>query len=165
MSDFVEIKSILKNRLEAVYENTSALKHKYSVGEVISVGDGVAKVYGLVSVKAGEMVEFSNGMKGMALNLENDSVGVVIFGNDREIRQGDIVNFKGMSKEIVDFREQNGEEPLWTNSMFGGMPAFQISTKYKGNLIQYIDKVLKLGLPHPASVVFLTMLLWLFFKT
>ena len=91
MSDFVEIKSILKNRLEAVYENTEALKYKYSVGNVISVGDGVAKIYGLVSVQAGEMVEFSNGMKGMALNLESDSVGVVIFGNDREIKQGDVV--------------------------------------------------------------------------
>ncbi len=74
-----------------IYENTESIKFRYSVGAVVSVGDGVAKVYGLDNVKAGEMVEFSNGMKGMALNLENDNVGVVIFGNDREITQGTMV--------------------------------------------------------------------------
>ena len=90
-SNFVEIKSILQNRLENLLEGSSAIKHQHSIGEVLSVGDGVATVYGLVNVQAGEMVEFSNGMKGMALNLENDSVGVVIFGSDREIKEGTIV--------------------------------------------------------------------------
>ena len=60
-----------------------------------------------------------------------------------------------MSKEIADFREQTGKEALWTNSMFGGMPAFQISTLYNGNLTTYFDRVFQLGLPHPASLVFL----------
>jgi len=73
----------------------------------------------------------------------------------KKILQSDIVNFKGMSKEIVDFRAKTGQEPLWTNSMFGGMPAYQISANYTSNLIGHLDKVLSLGLPHPANLVFL----------
>ena len=73
----------------------------------------------------------------------------------KKILQSDIVNFKGMSKEIADFRAKTGEEPLWTNSMFGGMPAYQISASYTSNLIGHLDKVLTLGLPHPANLVFL----------
>ena len=61
------------------------------VGKVLSVGDGIARVYGLDNVQAGEMVEFNDGSKGMALNLENDNVGVVIFGDDRQIKEGDTV--------------------------------------------------------------------------
>jgi hypothetical protein len=74
------------------------------------------------------------------------------------LRQDDTIRFKGMSKEISDFREATGEEPLWTNAMFSGMPAYQISTKYKANLTRYIDKIFRLGLPHPADMVFLYML-------
>lgn len=73
----------------------------------------------------------------------------------KKIKQSDISQWKGMSKEIVDFREKTGEEPLWTNSMFGGMPAYQISVQYKANLIKYIDEIFKLGLPHPAGLAFL----------
>lgn len=76
----------------------------------------------------------------------------------KKLRQGDITRFKGMSKEVVDFREKSGEEALWTNSMFGGMPAYQISVDYKGNLVKYFDKIFRLGLPHPAGLVFLYML-------
>ena len=76
----------------------------------------------------------------------------------KELRQDDITRHKGMSKEINDFREKTGEEALWTNSMFSGMPAYQISVKYKGNLVTYIDDIFKLGLPHPANLVFLYML-------
>ncbi|MBI9035405.1 MAG: YfhO family protein [Bacteroidales bacterium] len=76
----------------------------------------------------------------------------------KQIHQGDIVNFKGMSKEIVDFREATGDEPLWTNSMFGGMPAYQISMKSNSNLMHFIDDVLTLGLPHPAGLLFLNFL-------
>lgn len=90
-SSSVEIKKILEDRIQSIYSNTESIKNKHSVGAVLSVGDGVAKIYGLDNVLAGEMVEFSNGIKGMALNLENDSVGVVIFGNDREILQGAMV--------------------------------------------------------------------------
>ncbi|MBE0648194.1 MAG: hypothetical protein IH596_10460 [Bacteroidales bacterium] len=73
----------------------------------------------------------------------------------KRIQQSDIMQFTGMSKEIVDFREKTGTEPLWTNSMFGGMPAYQVSVVYKGNVLGYLDTVLSLGLPHPASTVFL----------
>ncbi len=73
----------------------------------------------------------------------------------KRLQQDDIVRHKGMSKELADFRTQTGTEALWTNSMFGGMPAFQISTLYKGNLTTYFDKIFQLGLPHPANLVFL----------
>ncbi|HPG34182.1 MAG TPA: hypothetical protein PLM34_10015, partial [Lentimicrobium sp.] len=73
----------------------------------------------------------------------------------KKLRQSDITQWKGMSKEIVDYRAKTGQEPLWTNSMFGGMPAYQISVEYSGNLMRYIDKVMTLGLPHPAGLVFL----------
>lgn len=73
----------------------------------------------------------------------------------KKLKQHDIKMFKGMSKEIADFRENTGEEALWTNSMFGGMPAWQISVKYNNNLMKYVDKVVTLGLPYPANYVFL----------
>lgn len=73
----------------------------------------------------------------------------------KKLDQHDIKMFKGMSKEIVDFREQTGEEALWTNSMFGGMPAWQISVKYTGNLTRFLDDIFTLWLPYPASYVFL----------
>ncbi|MFZ4546065.1 MAG: YfhO family protein [Bacteroidales bacterium] len=73
------------------------------------------------------------------------------------IKQSDIMNFKGMSKEIVDYRAKTGDEPLWTNSMFGGMPAYQISVQYEGNILRYIDRLMQLYLPFPASLVFLYM--------
>ncbi|NCA77124.1 MAG: hypothetical protein EOM90_12395 [Alphaproteobacteria bacterium] len=73
----------------------------------------------------------------------------------KRLMQSDIIHFQGMSKEIVDYRAKTGQEPLWTNSMFGGMPAYQISTKYTGNVLGYTDKILSLGLPHPANLVFL----------
>ena len=73
----------------------------------------------------------------------------------QRLRQHDISMYKGMSKEIVDFRAKTGEEPLWTNSMFGGMPAWQISVRYKNNLFRYVDRIIRLGLPPSASYVFL----------
>ena len=73
----------------------------------------------------------------------------------KKLKQGDIVNYRGMSKEIKDFRAKTGEEPLWTNSMFGGMPAYQISMEYKSNLVKKIDKIFRLGLPRPADYIFL----------
>ncbi len=73
----------------------------------------------------------------------------------KKLKQHDHAMFKGMSKEIVDYRTETGEEALWTNSMFGGMPAWQISVIYNGNLMRYVDKALMLGLPYPANYVFL----------
>ena len=70
----------------------------------------------------------------------------------------DIKHWKGMSKEIADFREATGEEALWTNSMFSGMPAYQISARSNGNLIQYVAKTISLGIPRPANLLFLYLL-------
>ena len=82
-----EISGILKSQIE----NFGVEAEVSDVGQVLSVGDGIARIYGLDSVQAGEMVEFSGGVKGMVLNLETDNVGVVIFGDDREIKEGDTV--------------------------------------------------------------------------
>ena len=90
-----EISEILKKQIE----DFSAQADVAEIGQVLSVGDGVARVYGLDQVRAGEMVEFPGGIKGMALNLELDNVGVVIFGSDRDIKEGDIVRRTG---EIVN---------------------------------------------------------------
>ena len=76
----------------------------------------------------------------------------------KELSQHDITQWLGMSKEIADFRDTTGEEALWTNSMFGGMPAYQISVKYAANLLQYVNDALWLGLPSPANLLFLGML-------
>ena len=90
-----EISAILKDQIA----NFDAEADVSEVGQVLSVGDGVARVYGLDNVQAGEMVEFPGGLMGMALNLETDNVGVVIFGNDRDIKEGDTVKRTG---DIVD---------------------------------------------------------------
>ncbi len=90
-----EISAILKQQIE----NFGTEVDVAEVGQVLSVGDGVARVFGLDNVQAGEMVEFPGGIRGMALNLETDNVGVVIFGEDREIKEGDLVKRTGT---IVD---------------------------------------------------------------
>ncbi len=90
-----EISSVLKQQIASLGTGAEIAE----VGQVLSVGDGVALVYGLDNVCAGEMVEFENGIRGMALNLEQDSVGVVIFGDDRSIREGDTVK---RTKTIVE---------------------------------------------------------------
>ena len=90
-----EISAILKEQIA----NFGTEADVAEVGQVISVGDGVARVYGLDNVQAGEMVEFPNGVTGMALNLETDNVGVVIFGDDRDIKEGDVVK---RTESIVD---------------------------------------------------------------
>ncbi len=90
-----EISAILKEQIA----NFGTESEVSEVGQVLSVGDGIARVYGLDKVQAGEMVEFPGGIKGMALNLESDNVGVVIFGNDSAIKEGDIVKRTG---DIVD---------------------------------------------------------------
>ena len=82
-----EITKLLKEQIKNFGEKTEVSE----IGKVLSVGDGIARIYGLDNVQAGEMVEFSDGSKGMALNLESDNVGVVIFGDDRQIKEGDEV--------------------------------------------------------------------------
>ena len=91
-----EISAILKREIQ----NFGAEAQVSEVGEVLSVGDGIARVHGLDNVQAGEMVEFPGGIKGMALNLESDNVGVVIFGNDSTIKEGDTVKRTGAIVEV-----------------------------------------------------------------
>ena len=76
----------------------------------------------------------------------------------KAIEQGDVERFKGMSKEIVDYREKYNTEPLWTNGMFSGMPAYQISVIYPNNWVRPLIKLTSMGIPHPASIIFLCML-------
>jgi len=90
-----EISAILKDQIKDFGKEAEVSE----VGQVLSVGDGIARIYGLDNVQAGELVEFTGGIKGMALNLETDNVGVVIFGSDREISEGDVVKRTGA---IVD---------------------------------------------------------------
>ena len=90
-----EVTKILKEQIKKFGDEAEVTE----VGQVLSVGDGIARVYGLDNVQAGEMVEFSDGSKGMALNLESENVGVVIFGDDRKIKEGDVVKRTG---SIVD---------------------------------------------------------------
>ena len=90
-----EVTKVIKEQIKNFGSETQVSE----VGQVLSVGDGIARIFGLDNVEAGEMVEFSEGTKGMALNLENDNVGVVIFGDDSKIKEGDIVKRTG---KIVD---------------------------------------------------------------
>ncbi|MGI9568287.1 MAG: F0F1 ATP synthase subunit alpha, partial [Desulfobulbia bacterium] len=91
-----EISSILKDQIKNFGQEAEVSE----IGQVLSVGDGIARVYGLDNVQAGELVEFPGGIRGMALNLEVDNVGVVIFGDDRSIREGDTVKRTGSIVEV-----------------------------------------------------------------
>ena len=103
-----EISSILKDQIKNFGQEAEVAE----VGRVLSVGDGIARVYGLDNVQAGEMVEFPGGIQGMALNLESDNVGVVIFGTDRDIKEGEWVKLAGWRKptpvgELISLAQDN----------------------------------------------------------
>jgi hypothetical protein len=76
----------------------------------------------------------------------------------KKVEQPDITQFRGMAREIIEYREQTGEEPLWTNAMFSGMPAYLISVHYPFNIIRYADRLISFGLPRPANFLFLSLL-------
>jgi F-type H+/Na+-transporting ATPase subunit alpha len=99
-----EITAILKSQIQNFGDTAEVTE----VGQVLSVGDGIARVYGLDSVQAGEMVEFENGVKGMALNLESDNVGIVIFGSDRDIKEGQTVKRTGAIVDVPVGKEMLG---------------------------------------------------------
>jgi len=96
-----EISAILKEQIKNFGQDAEVAE----VGRVLSVGDGIARVHGLDNIQAGEMVEFPGGIRGMALNLEVDNVGIVIFGSDRDIKEGDVVK---RTQSIVDVPVGNG---------------------------------------------------------
>ena len=108
-------------------------------------------------------------MKALLKNLLPHFIAVVIFiglasayfsplYSDYSLKQNDVKQFQGMAKEIVDCRLQNDIDPLWTNSMFGGMPAYQISVEHSSNFLIIVDSILKLGLPRPIGILFMAML-------
>ncbi len=99
-----EISDILKKQIA----DFGAQADVAEIGQVLSIGDGVARVYGLDNVQAGELVEFASGVSGMALNLEADNVGVVVFGDDRAIKEGDIVRRTGKIVEVPVGKELLG---------------------------------------------------------
>ncbi len=105
-----EISTILKKQIKDFGREAEVSE----IGQVLSVGDGIARVYGLDNVQAGEMVEFPGGIRGMALNLETDNVGIVIFGNDRDIKEGDTVKRTGAIVEVPVGKELLGRvvDPL-----------------------------------------------------
>jgi F-type H+/Na+-transporting ATPase subunit alpha len=105
-----EISTILKKQIKDFGKDAQVSE----IGQVLSVGDGIARVYGLDNVQAGELVEFPGGIKGMALNLESDNVGCVIFGSDRDIKEGDTVKRTGNIVEIPVGKELLGRvvDPL-----------------------------------------------------
>ncbi len=105
-----EISSILKKQIKGFGKEAEVSE----IGQVLSVGDGIARVYGLDNVQAGELVEFPGGISGMALNLEVDNVGIVIFGSDRDIKEGDTVKRTGNIVEVPVGKELLGRvvDPL-----------------------------------------------------
>ena len=115
-----ETSKLLEEKISKTYSQLSVDE----IGRVLSIGDGIARVYGLNNIQAGEMVEFASGVKGMALNLENENVGVVLFGSDTAISEGDIVKRtgtivdvpvgRGMLGRVVDALGQpiDGKGPL-----------------------------------------------------
>ena len=121
-----EVTKILKEQIKKFGEKAEVSE----VGQVLSVGDGIARVYGLDNAQAGEMLEFSGGIKGMALNLESDNVGVVIFGDDRSIKEGDIVKRTG---SIVD-------APVGTNLLGRVVDALGNPIDGKGDLDKKLER-------------------------
>jgi F-type H+/Na+-transporting ATPase subunit alpha len=108
-----EISSILKDQIK----NFGKEAEVSEIGQVLSVGDGIARVYGLDNVQAGEMVEFPGGIRGMALNLESDNVGCVIFGDDRGIKEGDTVKRTGAIVEVPVGNPIDGKGPIKYDKM------------------------------------------------
>ena len=99
-----EISTILKKKIKDFGKDAEVSE----IGQVLSVGDGIARVYGLDNIEAGEMVDFPGEIKGMALNLEEDNVGVVIFGDDTDIKEGDTVKRTGAIVEVPTGKELLG---------------------------------------------------------
>ncbi len=129
-----EISAILKQQIADFGGEADVAE----VGQVLSVGDGIARIYGLDRVQAGEMVEFPNGMKGMALNLESDNVGVVIFGNDAGIGEGDIVKRTGAIVDVPVGRGLLGRvvdalgEPIDGKGPLSGVSRTRVEVKAPG---------------------------------
>ena len=122
-----EITKILKEQIKNLGDKTEVSE----IGKVLSVGDGIARVYGLDNVQAGEMVEFKDGSKGMALNLESDNVGIVIFGEDKSIKEGDTVKRTGTIVDAPVGKELLGRVVDALGNPIDGKEALKKGTKRK----------------------------------
>ena len=117
-----EVTKLLKDQIKNFGEKAEVSE----IGKVLSVGDGIARVYGLDNVQAGEMVEFEDGSKGMALNLENDNVGVVIFGDDRNIKEGDTIKRTNAIVDVPVGKDENNNVEIIKK---GKIPSFDFQPK------------------------------------
>ena len=136
-----EVTKILKEQLKSFGEKAEVSE----IGKVLSVGDGIARVYGLDNVQAGEMVEFDDGSKGMALNLENDNVGVVIFGDDRGIKEGDTVKRTGQIVDVPVGKGLLGRVVDALGQLVEGVEVIRDSRQLAGDLAGLIGIVPKPG--------------------
>merc|ERR1712013_111224 len=129
-----EISSILEDRVLGA----APAVNLEETGRVLSIGDGIARVYGLKNIQAEEMVEFSSGLKGMALNLEPDNVGVVVFGNDKLIKEGDVVKRTGAIVDVPVGMECLGRvvdalgNPIDGKGPLGSSERFRVGLKAPG---------------------------------
>jgi len=151
-----EITSILEERILGAAPKANLEE----TGRVLSIGDGIARVYGLKNIQAEEMVEFSSGLKGMALNLEPDNVGVVVFGNDKEIKEGDVVKRTGAIVDVPVGNELLGRvvdalgTPIDGKGPLGTSQKFRVGLKAPGIIPrQSVKEPMQTGIKAVDSLV------------
>jgi len=151
-----EISSILEERVLGA----APAVNLEETGRVLSIGDGIARVYGLKNIQAEEMVEFSSGLKGMALNLEPDNVGVVVFGNDKLIKEGDVVKRTGAIVDVPVGMEVLGRvvdalgNPIDGKGPLGTQEKFRVGLKAPGIIPrQSVSEPMQTGIKAVDSLV------------
>merc|ERR1712113_819590 len=151
-----EVSAILEERIT----QTSSSVGLEEAGRVLSIGDGIARVYGLKNIQAEEMVEFSSGLKGMALNLEPDNVGVVVFGNDKLIKEGDVVKRTGAIVDVPVGMEVLGRvvdalgNPIDGKGPLGTSEKFRVGLKAPGIIPrQSVSEPMQTGIKAVDSLV------------
>merc|ERR1712020_534515 len=151
-----EISSILEERILGAAPKSNLEE----TGHVLSIGDGIARVYGLKNIQAEEMVEFSSGLKGMALNLEPDNVGVVVFGNDKLIKEGDVVKRTGAIVDVPVGMECLGRvvdalgNPIDGKGPLGSSERFRVGLKAPGIIPrQSVSEPMQTGIKAVDSLV------------
>jgi len=151
-----EISSILEQRIL----DSAPAANLEETGRVLSIGDGIARVYGLKNIQAEEMVEFSSGLKGMALNLEPDNVGVVVFGNDKLIKEGDVVKRTGAIVDVPVGNELLGRvvdalgTPIDGKGPLGTSQKFRVGLKAPGIIPrQSVKEPMQTGIKAVDSLV------------
>merc|ERR1712123_158609 len=145
-----EISSILEERVLGA----APAVNLEETGRVLSIGDGIARVYGLKNIQAEEMVEFCSGLKGMALNLEPDNVGVVVFGNDKLIKEGDVVKRTGAIVEVLGRVVDALGNPIDGKGPLGTQERFRVGLKAPGIIPrQSVSEPMQTGIKAVDSLV------------